>query len=195
MRALFYTGDKSWTGSARAFLVAARGLAARDNSVTIACCGGSRLERRSLEAQLDTVIINAPESTAGSAWDPRRVLQERFIEVVFVVTERDQLIVSSAMRLAERGGVIRRIPAFEGLELERSGRIALKIASAGLLFVSDRELQTVKATGFAIPPAVAPLGVDAASYDAVRPATLGADGMATACSWLLPPHEWGRAGP
>jgi len=169
MRALFYSGDNRWTGSARAFLAASRGLLARGHQVTVACCGGSRLERRAHDADVETVLINAPESATGSAWDLRRVLKERFVEVVFVNSERDQLIVSSAMRLAERGGVIRRVPAFDPLDVQRSGRIALRIASAGLLVASERELHETNGAGWKIPPAVAPLGVDTAAYDVVRP--------------------------
>ena len=177
MRALFYMGDNRWSGSARAFFVAARGLLARGHQVTVACCGGSRLEHRAHDANIETVLINAPESTTGSAWDLRRVLRERFVEVVFVHSERDQLIVSSAMRLAERGGVIRRVPAFNGLELQRIGKIALRIASAGLLVSTERELRDIDGAGWAIPPAVAPLGVDVAAYESVRPFAVGELGI------------------
>jgi glycosyltransferase involved in cell wall biosynthesis len=172
MRALVYVGAKEWSGGSRALLVAARGLAERGHQVTIAACADSMLARQAVAAGVETVAIDATSSTAGSSWDLRKVLKERFVEVVFVNTERDQLIVSSAMRLAERGAVIRRVASFEKLELQRGGKLAIKLASAGLLFTTERELNTVQAaTGWSIPAAVAPLGVDVQSYDEITPAS------------------------
>lgn len=169
MRALFYVGDEQWSGSARAFLVAARGLAKRGHDVSVACWDSSRIGRLAAEAGLDTVAINHSVTTAGTTWDLRKVLQERMIEVAFVCTERDHLIVASAMRLAERGAVIRRVPSFERIDLKNSGRLALRIAASGVLFSTEREAHDVEAPGWAIPATVAPLGVDAPSYDSVRP--------------------------
>jgi glycosyltransferase involved in cell wall biosynthesis len=51
--------------------------------------------------------------------------------------------------------------------LQRSGKLALRIASAGLVFSTERELKETSSAGWPIPPAVAPLGVDAAGYDGV----------------------------
>ena len=171
MHALFYVGDRQWSGCARAFLAAARGLGARGHDVCIACCGGSTLERRAHEFGIDPVLINDPESGFSSGWDLRKVLQERAIDVVFVISERDQLIVSSAMtRLG--GLVIRRIPTLETLDLQRGGKLALRIANGGLLVSSERELQELQGlrpTGWTVPPTTAPIGVDATAYDDIRP--------------------------
>src|SRR5215217_32172 len=101
MRVLFYLGDKHWSGTARATLVAARGLAARGHQTTIACCEGSPLSALAQNAGIESVAINPSSLAAEGVWDLRKILQERFVEVVVVSTERDQLIVSSAMRLAE----------------------------------------------------------------------------------------------
>jgi glycosyltransferase involved in cell wall biosynthesis len=186
MRVLFYVGEQRWSGSARTFLAAARGLAKRGHDVTVACCDSSRIARLSSAAGLHTVAIDRSVTTAGTTWDLRKVLQERMVEVAFVFTERDQLIVSSAMRLADRAGVVRRVPSFEHIDLENSGRLALKIAAAGLLFSTDREAHDVEAPGWVIPAAVAPLGVDAPSYDAIRPVSradidVPPQGMLVAC--------------
>lgn len=188
MRVLFYCGDARWTGSTRVALTAARGLVARGHQVTIAACGGTRLEADARAASIETVPIDGKASTAGGAWDLRRVMRERFVEVALVTSERDQLIVSSAMRLAERGAVLRRVPSFDRLELFRGGKLALRIASAGLVFTSDRELKDTHAGGWSIPSALAPLGVDAASYDDVQPAgrhrlEAPLDGILMACCY------------
>src|SRR5438067_7726300 len=169
MRVLFYLGDENWSGSARVCLVAARGLISRGHEVTIACGAATRLARRAMELELYTAPIESPSWAPGTTWELRKVLQERFVEVVVVNSERDQLIVSSAMRLADRGAIIRRVASFEEIDLQRTGRLALKIASAGLLFTTDREIHEVHGHDWTIPPAVAPLGVDASSYDAIRP--------------------------
>ena len=105
MRVLIYVGDAQWNGSSRALLAAARGLVAREHSVTIACCGDSRLDREAREAGVETAAINGASTTAGGAWDLRKLIKERFIEVVLVASERDQLVVSSAraVRRSRRG--------------------------------------------------------------------------------------------
>lgn len=188
MRVLFYLNDKQWTGCARVTLTAGRGLAARGHQITIACCEGSRLQKMSEAAGIDVVPITDSLTAAGGAWDLRRVLHDRFIEVVVVTTERDQLIVSSAMRLAERGAVLRRVPSFEPLDVQRSGKLALRIATAGLIFSTERELKETRMLGWTIPPVVAPLGVDAAAYDAIEPvprSEIGAPphGLLIACTY------------
>jgi glycosyltransferase involved in cell wall biosynthesis len=192
MRVLFYVGEKPWSGCARAFLAAARGLGARGHQITLVCPGGSATARRAEALGVDAIAADPDATAAGDAWSLRRVLQDRFVEVAFVHTDREQLVVSSAMRLAERGAIIRRVPAFLAPAFLRSGRFALRIASAGLLFTTEAELaQAVAAPEVAslpLAPAVAPLGVDVSHYDAVRPASrdsLGvpAQGLLIVCSY------------
>lgn len=164
MRILFYVGDKQWSGASRAMLAAARGLASRGHSTTVACCGDSRLDVAARDAGLDTVRIDGSSSTAGGAWDLRKVIKDRFIEVVIVGTERDQLIVSSARLFADRGAVLRRVPSFEGLDVLRGGKLALRLATSGVIVTSPLEARAIDPLGWKIPPAVAPLGVDAEQY-------------------------------
>lgn len=171
MRVLFYAGDNTWTGATRTTLAAARGLASRGHSVTIASCEGSRLEQDALAAELDTVVINGSASTVGGAFDLRRILAEKFIEVAVVSSERDHLVVASAMRFAERGAVLRRLPSSLPLDLQTSGRLALRLAAAGLIVTTDRELRESAPPGWTIPATIVPLGVEPTSYDGVEPAT------------------------
>ena len=169
MRVLFYLRAAEWSGSARAALTVARGLASRGHTVTLACSAGSRLAREAGDAELDTVEIGTSALPFGDTLDLRNVLRDRFIEVAIVASERDHLLVGSAMRLAERGGVLRRLSAFETIDLSSGGRLALRLASSGLVLSTEQELKTLKAPGWAIPAASAPIGIDATEYDGVEP--------------------------
>ena len=185
MRILLHASDRQVTGRARTLLAAARGLAARGHQVTFACPADSALSRAASDAQLDLVALDPSGHKAGDAWGLRRQLQERFIEVVFVHTERELFTVSSAMRLAARGAVIRRVPVFCPVTTGTGSRLASKLAATGLLFTTEAE--RARAAGASrIPPAVAPLGVDVAALDAVEPvsrSTLGlsANAIFVAC--------------
>lgn len=159
MRTLFYVAEKRWSGCARAFVSAGRGLLARGHQVTIVCCAHGEVEMRALEAGLDVVTIPREASMAADAWWLRKLLRDRFVEVAFVYGERRQVVVSGAMRLAERGAVIRRIAPFEALSLQRSGRLATRVAATGILFSTEEDRRSVGTGAFPIPAAVAPLGV------------------------------------
>lgn len=188
MRTLLYTSDETWTGCARTFVNAARGLAARGHQVTLACCGGSAVDQRAAAAGLETAAISPDANVASDAWWLRRVLQDRFVEVAFVHSEREQFVVGSAMRLAERGAVIRRIQPFQPVTTGTTARLAGRMAAAGLLVSVDEDLHRAEAPGFVIPPMLAPLGVDPAEYDELRPVPrndIGAPGtgLVIACSY------------
>jgi glycosyltransferase involved in cell wall biosynthesis len=167
VRTLFYHTSDIWSGSARAFAVAARGLAARGEPVTVVCSVDSAAEQAFAREGLEVVTLPAGGSVTGDAWRLRRVLREKFVEVVFLHTDREQLVASSAMRLAERGAVIRRVPAGATANLGGSTHLAGKIASSRLLFTTeaDRARTLGGDRGF-----VAPLGVDVSRVDGIRAA-------------------------
>ena len=175
MRTLFYYSAPGWTGSARAFGVAARGLAARGEPVTVVCRADSPAEQSFLSDGLEVVSLPMSGVVAQDAWRLRPVLRDKFIEVAFVHTEREQLIASSALRLAERGAVIRRVPVGCGLSAGRVSRFAGRMATSRMLFSTeeDRARANVGDRGY-----VAPLGVDVARAENARNAsraTLGVD--------------------
>ncbi|MDB4882069.1 MAG: glycosyl transferase group 1 [Gemmatimonadetes bacterium] len=175
MRTLFYFESHAWSGSARAFAVAARGLAARGEPVTVVCRVDSTAEQSFAREGLDVVALPPGGSVTGDAWRLRRVLRERFVEVVFLHTEREQLVASSAMRLAERGAVIRRVPAGVMARAGRSSLFAGKMASARLLFATEADRARSPGGNRAF---VAPLGVDVSRVDGIRAAartSLGVD--------------------
>ena len=169
MRLLFVHTGNDWAGTARAFAAAARGLGARGHEVGFACDAGTAVEARDIESQLDVVALTAG-SGARDAWRLRGVLQQRTPEVVFVHSEREQLVASSAVRLATPSRIIRRISAGAAFQAGRASRIASRMASATALFNSEQERDNAAAAGLQVPSAVAPLGVDVTAYDDVRPA-------------------------
>lgn len=167
MRTLFYYTAQGWSGSARAFAVAARGLMARGEPVTVACSEDSVAEHAFAREGLEVVVLPTGGSVTGDAWRLRRVLRDRFVEVVFLHSEREQLVASSAMRMAERGAVIRRIPAGAMASDGRPTQMAGKLASVRMLFATeaDRARTPGGERGF-----LAPLGVDVSRVDGIRAA-------------------------
>ena len=175
MRALFYYTAPGWSGSARAFAVAARGLAARGEPVTVACCADTAAEQSFAREGVEVVALPPGGSVAGDAWRLRNVLRERFVEVVFLHTEREQLVASSAMRMAERGAIIRRVPAGLIASNGRGTQLSSRLAASRLLFATEADRAR---TPGASSEFVAPLGVDVAKVDGIRAAartSLGVD--------------------
>lgn len=166
MRTLFYHTASRWSGSARAFAVAARGLAARGDPVTVVCRSDTSAEQSFASEGLDIVPVPISESVTRDAWRLRTVLKERFIEVAFVHTDREQLVASSAMRLAERGAVIRRIETGGSAIGGRSARLARRMATVRLLFTTADD--RARAGAPAGESFIAPLGVDVARHDVER---------------------------
>ncbi|MDB4905847.1 MAG: glycosyl transferase group 1 [Gemmatimonadetes bacterium] len=189
MRLLLNASDRTLTSRARTFVAAAKGLLARGHQVTLACPAESPVSAAATDAQVDLVPLDPSGHVAGDAWGLRRQLQERFIEVVFVHTDREQFTVSSAMRLAERGAVIRRVPAFCPVTTGAGSRLASKLAATGLLFTTEAE--RARAAGASrIAASVAPLGVDVAALDAVEPvsrSTLGLSSNAIVVACIYEP--------
>lgn len=188
MRVLFYFAESKWSACARAVLVAAAGLQSRGHEVAIACCAGSKLEMLATREAIDVALIDAPWNAAAGAWDVRRLMQQRGVEVVIVTTERDQVVVSSARLFAERAAVLRRVPPFTRLNVQRLGKLALKLAESGLIFATEREMSEASAAGWSLASSVAPVGVDVARYDGVTPADrrqMGApgEGLLIACAY------------
>ena len=105
MRVLFLVSDAAWSARARAFVLAARGLVARGHDVMVACEAECPIQVRAASSAVPVVALRPDASAAGDTWQLRRAFQEKGVDVVFVHTDEEHLIASSALRL--RGGACR----------------------------------------------------------------------------------------
>ncbi|MGE5730255.1 MAG: glycosyltransferase, partial [Gemmatimonas sp.] len=180
MRILFYSQSPEWNGSARALAAAARGLSERGHNVTVVCPPESALEQHLEFGAYEVVSLSRILPWPFVAIRLRTLLHDRFIQVVVVNGDREQLIASIAARLAERAAVLRRLATGQSLRRSLGLRLAFRSAPTGLVFSSEddkRGAAEVSLTRF--PPTVVPLGVNAQAYDAIRPASrasIGAPG-------------------
>ena len=160
MRVCFYHAEPEWSGRARAFADASVALRARGYEVTFVCERGSSVERRLAAAGHDPIGIRAHGSWPAVGWRLGRVLRRNFVEAVFVHSEREQLQAAAALRFADRGAIVRRMPPFGSLTLGRDARFAARIAATGFLFVFDADLRAARPPARALEPFVAPPGIE-----------------------------------
>lgn len=170
MRVAFYHASGEWSGAARAFAVGARGLAAQGSTVTVVCRADSPAEQSFASLGIDVEPIAISDSVSRDAWRLRTVLKERFVEVVFLHTDQEHLVAASAMRLAERGALIRRVPAGGTSALGKGGRLATRMATSRLLFTTEMDRTRAAAGECSF---VAPLGVDVERADEMRTTSRG----------------------
>ena len=168
MRALFYHGAPEWSGRVRAFAAAADGLVTRGWDVGFACLEESPVQERLARSSFE--VVGVPE---GTMWlDPvkrlKQIMNDRFVEVVFVHGDHDQFVVAMALRLAERAAILRRMCSGESDTGRLMTRLATRSVATGYLFDSETELSAAELPSKRINAVVAPLGVDIASYDAIR---------------------------
>jgi glycosyltransferase involved in cell wall biosynthesis len=166
MNVLFFVSDVDWTIRARIFTAAAHGLAARGHEVSIACPPGAIIDRIDANA-VDVVRIDPRANAALGTFDFRRVAQERSLDVVFVHSSREQLMVGSGLRLGKGGRVIRRLALFEARD-DEAGLLTARMAPARFLVSTNAESAMMINAG-SPPPFVAPLGIDTKAADVVAP--------------------------
>ena len=170
MRLLFYYSARSWSGEARAFAAAARGLHARGHQITYVCAPESVVEQRVAASGLDVVPMRTDGAWLTSSLRLRRALSGRFIEVVLVHTPREQKVASTATFLAGRAAILRRISSGAAATVGEQSRWATRLAATGLVVTTEedlRDLPVLKRLRFE--PVAAPLGVDVDTYEAIRP--------------------------
>jgi hypothetical protein len=159
MRVCFYHTEGEWSGRARAFADAATALRARGFEVTFVCTRGSSVARRLAAEGHDPIGIRTSGTSLGVGWRLARALRRNFAEAVFVHSEREQLQAAVAVRFADRGAIVRRMPPFGSLTLGRSARFAARVAATGFLFAFDADLRAARPPARALEPFVAPPGI------------------------------------
>lgn len=170
MRLLFYHTARSWSGDARAFAAAARGLHARGHEVLFVCPPDSAVEAVVSANGHEVVPLRTDGSWMGTAWRLRRVLARRGIEVAFVHTEREQKIASLAGFLAGRCAVLRRVASGGAPALEKLNGLATRLAPTGVVVASTEDLHDLPVLErLRFDPVAAPLGVAIERYDSVQP--------------------------
>ncbi|HJU74699.1 MAG TPA: glycosyltransferase [Gemmatimonadaceae bacterium] len=131
-RCLFLVSDRAWTGRARALVSAARGLAARGHPVFVAAPPGSAALDHAATGPGGPQAIGIPRNGgAGTARmrAVRRLLADHAVDVVFVHSDTDHLLVALAMvALSQRPTLVRRISLGERLRPTRVGGLADRLA-------------------------------------------------------------------
>ena len=147
MRVLFLLSNDAPAAQVRAFEMAQRGLAARGHEANVAPAAAT-MELRS---------------------------QLRHVDACFVHTESELMSAASAAKLGRgRCGVIRRVPPFSEVVAGTGARLISRFCSTGLLFSTEADRDAVDPAGHRLRAAVAPLGVDPAEHDTVKPVSRAA---------------------
>ena len=195
MRALFFHSAPHWSGVARTVAAAARGLAARDWVATVACDEHGAPRRRYETGGLDVVPLDFDGSWIASGRALSAVIVERFIEVVFVHDDREHAAAALAVRLADRGAVIRRFPSGARPAPRLIGRLAAQRAPTGYLYEHGEE-GVPAPRGRLLTSTPVRLGVALETYDAIRPAprpSVGAGASSRLIVGIHGPGERGRS--
>lgn len=163
MRILFMVSDGAWNASARATVLAARGLAARGHEVQIACAAECPVQVHAKAANIQVMSL----AKMGSTLELRGKLQG--IDVVFVNSQSELMTAGSALALGRgKGRVIRRVAPFASVESGARARFISRFAATELLYSTEADAGGGR---------VAKLGVDTSEHDAATAAARSAIGV------------------
>jgi glycosyltransferase involved in cell wall biosynthesis len=182
VRILFVYSEREWSGTARAFAVAARGLAARGHHVSYVAESDSTVHQSASKiaavaekiggtdpvaerdvARFDVLPFSWDGSWLGIAWRLRHLFRRWDADVVFVTTEREHLIAATACWLGGSGAVVRRTPAGSILEQHFAGKFAGWLSRTTYLFASEDDVRRSDQKRIG-KPSIAGLGVDVSRY-------------------------------
>ena len=174
MRVLFYYSPAEWSGSARAFAAAAVAMAGRGYQCTFVCRADSSVEERLTPNSERLPGVELAPVPLGGPWMHeslrlRQVLLEHYVEVVFVHSEREQLVASLAIRLAERAALVRRVPAGAKVSRGPEARLGSRLAATGYLFTAETGSSNGGAPLGVFEPVESDVGVSIEALDQVRP--------------------------
>jgi glycosyltransferase involved in cell wall biosynthesis len=185
---LFLHSAREWSGTARLFARAGRGISERGAKVTLLVAPDSNVHlavspRRDPGQARHTPIPEPfeiiPFSTEGLFFSAARRLKSIFrrwdADAVFVTTDREHLIAATACWMASNGSVVRWTPAGKKLELTLSGRWASRLARTLYLFASETDRRAADIPKNAIESTVAEIGVDVSTYPANGAKTAAAE--------------------
>ena len=198
MRALFVVSDKEWSARARAFMLAARGLAARGHEVQLACADQCPVQVRATGGGGGSgggtdgvpVVSLAGTSTAGTTMELRKLLRD--VDVAFVHTEGELVMAASALTLKRgAGAVIRRVSPFAVASSGRGVKLVSRFSATGLLFSTEADRAAADQTGYRLGASVAPLAVDPAAHDAATAAARDAIGVPEGATLIVCVHMGG----
>jgi glycosyltransferase involved in cell wall biosynthesis len=174
---LFLHSAREWSGTARLFARAARGISERGAKVTLLVTPDSNVHlavspRRDPNQPRHTPIPEPfeiiPFSTEGWFLSAARRLRKIFrrwdADVLFVTTDHEHLIASAACWLSRDAAVVRWTPSGQRLNLGFAGRWATRMARTSFLFATERDRRVANIPKGAVESAIAELGINVANY-------------------------------
>jgi len=177
LHVLFLHTAREWSGTARLFARAARGISERGAKVTLLVTPDSNVHlavspRRDPNQPRNTPIPEPfeiiPFSTEGWFFSAARRLRNIFrrwdADAIFVTTDREHLIAATACWLTRSGSVVRWTPAGKKLELGIAGSVAAWLTRSSYLFASETDRRASDIPKNAIESGVSDIGVDVANY-------------------------------
>ena len=177
MHVLFLHTAREWSGTARLFARAGRGISERGAKVTLLVTPDSNVHmavspRRDPGQPRHTPIPEPfeiiPFATDGwflvAARRLRRIFRRWDADTIFVTTDREHLIAATACWFSSSGSVVRWTPAGKKLDLGFSGRWASRLAKTSYLFASETDRRASSIPKNAIDASVAEIGVDVSTY-------------------------------
>ncbi len=176
---MFLLTAREWSGTARLFARAARGISERGAKVTLLVTPDSNIHlavspRRDPNQPKHTPIPEPfeiiPFSAEGWFFSAARRLRHIFrrwdADAIFVSTDREHLIAATACRLSGSGSIVRWTPAGKKLDLGIPGYLAGWLTRTLYLFASETDRRASDIPGNAIESGIAEIGVDVTTYPA-----------------------------
>jgi hypothetical protein len=148
-RVLFMISDHLWTGRARAFVSAARGLAARRHEVVVMLVPSSAAHANLADAE-NLQVAALPRATRRGGTSRvralRRAIRANASDIVFVHSDADHLSVALALvGLRRKPGLVRRIAVGERVRPTRVARVAERLTIATHLLIGRAGLDRADA--------------------------------------------------
>lgn len=177
MHVLFLYAGREWSGTARLFSRAARGVSERGAKVTLLVVPDSNVHlavspRRDPNQPRHTPIPEPfeiiPFSTEGWFFSAARRLRKIFrrwdADAIFVSNDREHLIAATACWLSRNGAVVRWTPAGKRLSMDTAGQWGARLAKTWYLFASEVDRSASQIPGKAVGSSVAEIGVNVENY-------------------------------